>query len=146
MARSRVDDERLTRRGLLRASVMVGGVAGSAWADTRSATSSIAPLLDVRAFGAVGDGRRLDTRALQRAIDVAHHAGGGVVHLPAGRWLSGTLQLRSHVTIDIGPGAVLVASPDDDHFADHERPEFSTGSDRETIDFAHALLAGHGIH
>jgi polygalacturonase len=143
MAKARADSDRLTRRGLLRASVIVGGgIAGSALAsEPRPAARPAAAPLNVRAFGGAGDGRRLDTQPLQQAIDAAHRDGGGIVHLPAGRWLSGTLRLRSHVTLDLGPGAVLLASDDDDDFADRERPAFRTGSDEETIDFAHALIA-----
>jgi polygalacturonase len=74
-----------------------------------------------------------------------HRRGGGTVHLPAGTWLSGTLQLRSHVTLELAPGAVLLASPDDDDFVPRTRPPFRTGSDVETIDFANALLAGSDL-
>ena len=45
------------------------------------------PPLDVRTFGARGDGAALDTDALNAAIRAAHAAGGGEVVLPAGRWL-----------------------------------------------------------
>ena len=97
---------------------------------------------DVRDFDAVGDGRAKDTRAIQHAIDAAHQRGGGTVQLPVGTWVSGTLHVRSRVTLELAPGAVLLASPDDDDFAPRERPRFETGSDVETTDFAHALLAG----
>jgi hypothetical protein len=142
VAKTRAEGDRVTRRGLLRASVVVGGgLAGSAWAaEPRPAARPAEVPVDVRAFGAAGDGRSRDTRPLQAAIDAAARSGGGTVHLPAGRWLSGTLRLRSHVTLDLGPGAVLVASDDDD-FADRDQPPFRTGSDVETIDFAHALVA-----
>src|SRR5207247_1516317 len=101
--------------------------------------------LDVRDFGAVGDGRTKDTRAMQRAIDTGHALGGGIVQLSAGTWVSGTLELRSRVTIDLAAGAVLLASPDDDDFAPREPLPFETGSDVETTDFAHALLAGRDL-
>jgi hypothetical protein len=103
------------------------------------------PILDVRDLGAVGDGRTKDTHAIQRAIDAAHRLGGGLVLLPAGTWLCGTLRLRSRVTVELTPGAVLLASPDDDDFAAHEPLDFETGSDSETIDFANALLAGRDL-
>ncbi|MDD3153631.1 MAG: glycosyl hydrolase family 28 protein [Victivallaceae bacterium] len=62
---------------------------------------------DVKTFGAVGDGVANDTAAIQRAID-----SGRVAYLPAGRYRSGTIHLRSHTGILLGPGAVLTASPD----------------------------------
>jgi polygalacturonase len=126
-----------------------GSITGAAWAEQPTGSgapgSAHGPLLDVRDFGAVGDGRTDCTRAIQHAIVAAHQRGGGVVQLLAGTWLAGTLQLRSHVTIDLAPGAVLLASPDDSDFAPPERLPFVSGSDRETIDFAHALLAGRDL-
>src|SRR5262249_6259888 len=97
---------------------------------------------DVREFGAVGDGHAPDTAAIQRAIDATHADGGGMVWLPPGAWRCGTLRLHSHVTVELGPGAVLCATPDDGAFDARERLPFPTGSDHETTDFAHALLAG----
>ena len=135
----------VSRRGFLGASVLAGsGVTGVGWSGERT-PSMRGTALDVRDFGAVGDGRTKDTRALQQAIDVVHQFGGGIVQLAAGSWVSGTLHLRSHVTIELAPGAVLLASPDDDDFAPHERLPFATGSDVETTDFAHALLAGRDL-
>jgi hypothetical protein len=99
----------------------------------------------VRDFGAVGDGRTKDTRALQNAIDLAHRRGGGVVHLPAGTWVSGTLHLRSDLTIDLAPGAVLLGSPDRADFAPHAKRPFESNSKVDTLDFARALLAGRDL-
>ena len=45
---------------------------------------------NVKDFGAVGDGKTLDTAAIQRAIDA-----GGVVNFPPGTYLTGTLYLKS---------------------------------------------------
>jgi polygalacturonase len=72
--------------------------------------------LDVTRFGAVGDGRTVDTGALQKAIDGCAAAGGGTVLVPPGRFLSGALQLRSHVNLELSSGAVLLASERLDDF------------------------------
>jgi len=62
-------------------------------------------------FGAAGDGVRLDTKPLQSAINAAAQAGGGTVLLPPGRYLSGTLFLKSNVTLHLSAGATLLGSP-----------------------------------
>jgi polygalacturonase len=69
-------------------------------------------IFNVRDYGAKGDGTTKDTKALQAAIDACALAGGGVVFLPAGRFLSGTLILKSNLTLHLGPGAVLLGSPE----------------------------------
>lgn len=66
--------------------------------------------IDVRDFGAAGDGRTMDTEALQRAIDACARTGGRVI-LQDGVFLTGTLRLRSHVELHIDAGATLLASP-----------------------------------
>jgi hypothetical protein len=67
-------------------------------------------VLNVRDFGAKGDGTTLDHPAIQHAIDQAAAQGGGVVHLPAGTYLSGTIELRSGVTLDLAADSVLLGS------------------------------------
>ncbi|MCH5378143.1 MAG: glycoside hydrolase family 28 protein, partial [Planctomycetes bacterium] len=74
---------------------------------------------DVRAYGAVGDGDTLDTAAIQEAIDAAAEAGGGTVLLRRGTFLSGTLVMKSNVSLDIEAGAVLRASRDIADYPDH---------------------------
>jgi polygalacturonase len=71
---------------------------------------------DPRDFGAKGDGTTLDTKALQAAIDSCHDHGGGKVYLHGGRFLSGTLCLKSHVTLHIEAGAMLLGSGNADDY------------------------------
>jgi polygalacturonase len=66
---------------------------------------------DVATFGAKGDGKTLDTAAIQRAVDACAARGGGTVLLPAGTFLSGTIVLADHITLHISAGATLLASP-----------------------------------
>lgn len=63
-------------------------------------------------FGAVGDGRTVNTRAIQEAIDACHERGGGTVWVPAGTFVSGTLELRSRVRLHLDAGATLDGSTD----------------------------------
>jgi len=73
------------------------------------------PNFNVRRFGAKGDGQAKDTEAVQRAIDAAGRDGGCVL-FPPGRYLCGTVRLRSHVTIQLENGATLVAAPERSDF------------------------------
>jgi polygalacturonase len=63
-------------------------------------------------FGAKGDGKHKDTAAIQAAIDTCAKAGGGTVLLPPGRFLTGTIELRSRTTFELGMGAVILGSED----------------------------------
>jgi len=69
--------------------------------------------VDVRSFGATGNGRSDDTDAFQRAIDSIPPAG-GVVRVPAGRYVIDPLRsvrMRSRVDLRMDPGATLLAKP-----------------------------------
>jgi polygalacturonase len=65
---------------------------------------------DVRAFGASGGGKTLDTSAINRAIDAAAAAGGGTVHFPAGTYLSVSIHLKSNITLHLDQGATILAA------------------------------------
>jgi polygalacturonase len=65
---------------------------------------------DVRAFGAAGDGRTIDSPAVNRAIDAAAEAGGGTVLLRAGNYLCYSIHLKSKVAIYLDAGATIVAA------------------------------------
>ena len=68
---------------------------------------------NVRDFGAAGNLKTLDTAAIQKAIDQCHSDGGGTVVFPSGyEFLSGTLVLKSHVTLEVQDGATLRGSRD----------------------------------
>ena len=67
-------------------------------------------VFNVKDFGAVADGATNDAPAINKAIDACAKAGGGVVLLPAGNFLSGSIVLRSNITLRISPGATLAGS------------------------------------
>ena len=66
---------------------------------------------DIRSYGAVDDGTTINTSAIQQAIDACHAAGGGTVLFPSGVFVSGSLQLKSRVTLKVGKDAILRGSP-----------------------------------
>jgi hypothetical protein len=101
--------KQLFRRQFLYGSVGLGAVpaAGSGPPARTERESSVFPVVK---YGAVGDGVRLNTEAIQAAIDACTEAGGGTVYFPAGRYLSGTIYLKSNVTVHLETGAVLVGS------------------------------------
>jgi polygalacturonase len=68
---------------------------------------------DVRRFGAAGDGKTVDTEAINKAIEAAKAAGGGTVVFPAGTYLSGSIHLQSHVALLLDHGATIEAGPID---------------------------------
>src|SRR5215813_12511626 len=65
---------------------------------------------NVRVFGASGDGKTLDTPAINKTIDAAAAAGGGTVFFPAGLYLSVTIRLKSNVALYLDQGATIVAA------------------------------------
>jgi len=79
---------------------------------------------DVRAFGARGDGGALDHWAIQKAIDCCHRGGGGTVEIPAGRYLCGTIRLRSNVCLCLEAGATILAAEDPTLFHEIARTPF----------------------
>jgi len=95
---------------------------------------------DARDFGAVGDGQAKDTEALQRAIQACSADDGGTVLLSHGTFLSGTLVLRSHVTLRIERGATLLGSRDDADYPTLKPPTVNT----QLADCQHALIYAVG--
>ena len=67
-------------------------------------------IFNVRAFGATGDGKTLDTAAINRAIDSAAAAGGGTVVFPAGAYLSFSIHLKSQVQLHLLQGSAIIAA------------------------------------
>ena len=60
-------------------------------------------------FGAVGDGKTMCTKAIQKAIDSASNSRGSV-SVPPGNYLTGTLHLRSNIVVRLDPGATILGS------------------------------------
>jgi len=92
--------------------VGAGSTAAYAFVPPLGAPAAGGPgaIADVTRFGATGDGTTLVTAHLQRAIDACAEGGGGLVLVPPGRYLTGSLSLRSHVQVHLMAGATLLGS------------------------------------
>jgi len=90
-----------------------------------------------RSFGALGDGKTKDTKAIQRAIDETSKAGGGIVYVSPGVYLIGTILLKSHVTLYLEAGSTLLGSPDlDDYYMPIDAAALVNNPDARHLIFA----------
>ncbi len=67
-----------------------------------------ADTINIKKFGAKGNGSFLNTKAISDAISACNQKGGGVVHIPAGLWLTGPVILKSNVNLNLATGATLL--------------------------------------
>jgi len=97
--------------------------------------------VNVRDYGAAGDGVTKDTTSLQAAIDACAAAGGGLVLVPPGDYLTGAVHLKSNIELHLQAGATLRGSPDrDDYNPDDVFPENNVFS-FERVSGAHLVIA-----
>ncbi len=96
--------------GLSLAAVPLAAAAASHPAIGADSQGSLAGWLNVRNFGAAGDGKTLDTAAINKAIDAAAAAGGGTVFFPAGVYASYSIHLKSNVCLYLDQGATILAA------------------------------------
>ena len=76
-------------------------------------TTATPKTVNILSYGAVGDDKTMNTKAIQQAIDAVPE--GGVVEIPKGTFLSGALFVKNNMTIHLDKGAVLKesANPED---------------------------------
>src|SRR3954470_18728158 len=102
------------------------------------ASTMLAAPIDVKSFGATGDGKTVDSAAINQAIDAAAAAGGGTVIFPAGNYLSYSIHLKSHVALYLDSGSTIIAAePTADLATGYDVPEPNAGTDQYE-DFGHA--------
>jgi len=78
---------------------------------------------NVRTFGARGDGKSLDTPAINRAIEAIHEAGGGTLFFPAGTYRCYTIRLKSRIALFLDQGATILAADPDSVLGGYDLPE-----------------------
>jgi len=97
--------------------------------DSNPDVHHVTHLFDVRTYGATGDGKTLDTPAVNKAIEAAAAAGGGVVLFPPGSYLCFSIRLKSHIHLHLEEGSAIIA-------ADSPKPGEMTGYNGGAYDAA----------
>jgi polygalacturonase len=126
------------------------GAAGGLQHPGATPPAGASGIFDVLQFGATGNGQALDTPAINRAIEAAAAAGGGVVRIPAGQYLCYSIHLRSNITIALEPGAAIIAADTAADGAGYDSAEPNPAADHYQ-DFGHthfhnSLIWGEGLH
>lgn len=113
---------------------------------TVSAKQAFYNVLD---FGAKGDDKTNNTKAINAAIDAAAKQGGGTVYFPAGNFLSFTIHLQNNITLFLDRGAVLIGDKEKDGVG-YDLPEANAWY-KKFQDFGHSywrnsLIYGDSLH
>jgi polygalacturonase len=88
-------------------------------------------VFNINLYGAVGDGVTTNNAAaIQSAIDAASKAGGGIVEIPAGVYLSGPFRMASQINLRLDEGALLRMLPIDEYPGGTRNPETFIGGNR----------------
>ncbi len=92
---------------------------------------------NIKDFGAVGDGKTLDSPAINKAIDDAASKNGGTVYFPAGTYLSVSIHLKSNIALYLDQGATILAADPKDGYK-YDLPEENKWDEYQ--DFGHTYF------
>lgn len=99
---------------------------------------------NIRNYGAKGDGKNLDSKAVNAAIDSASANGGGTVVVPAGTYLCGSIILKSNINLYLEAGAVIKATSDATAYTPSEEFNFPEYQDGGHTYFHNSLIWAEG--
>ncbi|TPG33897.1 glycoside hydrolase family 28 protein [Flavobacterium pectinovorum] len=92
--------------------------------------------INILEYGAVADGKTLNTKVIQKAIDDCSISGGGTVTVPVGNFLIGTIYLKNDVNLNLESGAVLLGST---NIADYDPMNLIRG-----VEVSNISITGNG--
>jgi polygalacturonase len=135
----------MPRNGDAAATGVPGASPGAA--PPQTSPPGFAGVYDVRGFGAQGDGKTIDTPAINKAIEAATAAGGGTVRFPAGNYLCFSIHLKSKVNLYLEQGAAIVAADTGQggSYDPAEPNEWDMYQDFGHSHWRNALLWGEGL-
>ena len=108
-----------------------------------AARAAEAKRFDITAYGAVADGKRLNTPAIQATIDACATAGGGTVVVPKGEFLCGSVFLKPGVNLELLEGSVLKGSPKLEDYAVQQGVRFEGHFSEARVGLINAERADH---
>ena len=117
--------------------------------QTDAQTQQSSAVFNVKDFGALGDGSTINTEAFNKAVEVCADAGGGTVAVPAGTYLTGTIHMKSHVTLLLEKDSILKGTADLDAYMSYVP---TSERDMKKYDTAYrtrwnrALILGVGVN
>jgi polygalacturonase len=135
---------KITKKGLFLSLVIVflSGLFSSVNAQSKEVNN----VFNVRNYGAIGDGKNLDSPAINKAIDEAVKVGGGTVWVPAGTYLSGSIHLQSNINLHIDAGATILGAPQEMNAYDETEPyTFGPYQDGPHSYFHNSLIWGENL-
>jgi len=103
----------------------------------------------IKNYGAVNDGQTLNTDAFKKAIEACSTAGGGKVVVPPGLWLTGPIELKSNIDLDVERGALILFTKDHTQYpmikASSNSSNFVTASPIYGYDLKNIAITGEGV-
>jgi hypothetical protein len=101
---------------------------------------------NVKELGARGDGLSSDTRVVNKVIEDAAAAGGGTIFFPAGKYILGSVHLKSNVSLFLDQGSTLIASSDSTEFDKPEKSVNDTYQDYGHSHWHNSFIWGEKVH
>jgi polygalacturonase len=83
-----------------------------------------AQTFNIKDYGAVSDGKTINTAAIQKAVDACYQSGGGRVYVPAGVFITGTFHLKSNIDLYLESGAIIQGSANLKDYESYTKPEY----------------------
>ena len=121
--------------------------------NAANGSSASGSIFNIRNYGAIGDGKNLDSKAINAAIEAAAAAGGGTVYFPAGVYASYSIRLKSNITLYLDQGAVILAEstpheglPSGGYDAAEPQGAWEPYQDYGHNHWHNSLIWGEGIH
>ncbi|HEX3663243.1 MAG TPA: glycoside hydrolase family 28 protein [Acidobacteriaceae bacterium] len=142
---TRRDFFRLAGAGITGAA-LGAAVPASAQAPAQTPAAHTSGVFSVRDFGAVGDGKTIDTPAINKAIEAAAAAGGGTVLFPAGTYASYSIHLKSSVELRLDIAATILAADGAHYDAAEPNTPWEAYQDYGHNHWHNSLLWGEDLH